>query len=116
MNEDGTLTFTTSVFDEVLETDEAALVAFFTDEDTGFVAQSEARLTGYTQVNGILDSKTDGYQVSIDRLDEEIDSAEEDLLTTEERLRTYYTTLESTLSELQNTQTALESLLAQFDN
>lgn len=115
MTEDGTLDFDSDTFSDIIEDNEEDIVSFFTSDDEGnkgLAVKLYSYLESYTQSDGIIESRTDSYQSSIDELDDKIESKQLLIDKREERLWKYYNTLESKLAELDSLQTAVESMIS----
>ncbi|MFA6010850.1 MAG: flagellar filament capping protein FliD [Desulfobacteraceae bacterium] len=114
LTDDGTLDFDLDTFSDIIEDNEEDIVSFFTSDDEGnegLAVKLYDYLESYTQSGGILESRTDSYQESIDKLDDEIESKQLLIDKREERLWDYYNTLESKLAELESLKTAVESMI-----
>ena len=115
MTEDGTLDFDSEAFNDIIEDNEEDVVAFFTSDDEGnkgLAVKIFDYLESYTGSDGIIESRTDSYQESIDKIDDEIEAKQLLLDKREERLWDYYNALESKLAELESLQTAVESMIS----
>jgi flagellar hook-associated protein 2 len=115
MTEDGTLDFDSEAFSDIIEDNEDDIVAFFTSDDEnnrGLAVKMVDYLESYTGSGGIIENRTDSYQESIDKIDDEIETKQLLLDKREERLWDYYNALESKLAELESLQTAVESMIS----
>ncbi len=115
LGEDGTLSFDSDTFDDVIEDNEEAIISFFTSDEEGnkgFAVKLYDYLEAYTESDGVIESRLDSYQESIDDLDDEIEAKQLLIDKREERLWDYYNALESKLAELESLQTAVESMIS----
>lgn len=115
VEDDGTISLDTDTFEEALADDAEGMMSFFTTQDTGFADVMNATLDGYLDWDGILASKIDGLELSVDTTEKKIETLEDKLDDYEEYLTVKYAALESLLSELTSTQESLTSLLDSLD-
>ncbi|HEB53917.1 MAG TPA: hypothetical protein ENI87_11750 [bacterium] len=112
---DGKLTFNQSEFEEALADDEAAVTALFTDATNGIAIRLESQIDLYTDsVDGLLKTRSDGFDRRIKQTSNRIDDAERRLEQYEQQLTTKYANLEQLLSRLQSQGSSVGSINQAF--
>ncbi len=101
------LTFDRERFSEALEGNEDAVVAFFTNPDTGVAARMKTELDRLTQTGGVLKRRSDGLGDQREALTDRIDAINTLLERKRERLTRQFLAMEQALSRLQAQQQAL---------
>jgi len=118
-NEDGELELDSTVFSEKLKDNYDDVVKFFTKIDTGaqgFAVRMASSIETILSSNGLLTTRTDGVQSSIDEIDEQVERLNTRLTLSETRMRTQFAALEVLLGQYQNTSNSLTSNLEALQN
>ena len=118
-DEDGKLSFDSTVFADAYETNRTDVVNFFTQTSSGkegVALQFENFLDGYLDSTGFLTSKEDSLGRSIDRIGDQVERIEYRLYKREENLRHQFETLESLMAQFQNTSGVLSQQLTSLSN
>jgi len=111
----GKLTFTQSEFEEALAEDEDAVTALFTDTTNGIAARLETQIDLYTDsVDGLLKTRSDGYDRRIKDTNNRIDAAERRLELYEQQLTVKYANLETLLTRLQGQGSSIGNISQAF--
>ena len=113
-NEDGGLELDSSVFSEKLKNNFDDVVKFFTKTDTGaegFGVRMTSSVEKMLSASGLLATRTEGIQGSIDNIDEQIVRLNNRITLSETRMRTQFAALEVLLGQYQNTSASLTSNL-----
>ena len=113
-NQDGTLSYSSSEFKELLESDYSNVVTFLTDA-TGPLNSIRDRIEDVyvDPYEGTIKTRTDSLEDTIDGLEESIADFEARMEDYEARLRTQFNSMEVVLGELYSTQSYLTALFAQ---
>lgn len=109
---DGVLSLDTAELSDAITSDFDNVAALFSNSGNGLVTRLNGLLDGYTQADGIIDTRTDGLDSQIESLDDQIDNYEYRLTQIEHRYRDQFTALDITLSQLQTTSSYLAQQLA----
>ena len=100
---DGKLTLNSGKLTEALNDDEDAVAAVFTKATTGIAGRLVDQIDVYTDpVDGLLDSRNDGFDRLVRDTQTRIDQAERRLTLYQKQLEEKYANLESLLSRLQS--------------
>lgn len=120
VGETGQLTFDSSTFSSVMNSNPDDVTEFFTRDTTsskGFAVSFNNYLNGYlSSTGGILKTKIDGYTNSSSKIDNTIESIQTRLNKREETLRKQFANLEQLLSTYSNTSSYLNSQLEGLSN
>ena len=110
----GTLTINSSTLDAKLNDPDARVAEFFAGREgvQGFAATLSARLGGYLNSGGVLESRQDGINNAIRGLDRQRETLARRLEQTETRYRAQFTALDSMVASMQQTSTFLTQQLA----
>jgi len=112
--QDGTLSYDSSEFNDVLESDYSNVVSFLTDASGPLNSIRDRIEDVYVDpYEGTIKTRTDSLESTIDGLEESIADFEERMTDYEERLRTQFNSMEVVLGELYSTQSYLSALFAQ---
>jgi len=102
---------------EALRDDYDDVVNFFTTSSTGFGVLTVAALDYILDpIDGILETRTDGINDSIDDIQEKVEGMERRLALVEERMRLQFAALEVLLSEFETTSNFLSQQIAGLQN
>lgn len=119
-DEDGKLTFDSATFTTAYEAHREDVVAFFTqttDGSEGFAVQVDSMLETYLQsTTGLLATKEEGLNRSIERIDDQVERIALRLAKREESLRNQFAALEELLSQFQTTSGTLSNQLEALSN
>ncbi len=120
LEETGQLSFNSSTFTTAMEANKTEVTDFFTQttsSNEGFAVGFDTFLDGYLKgTTGILDTKEDGYNNSIKKIDTDIESIGRRLATRETNLRNQYINLEQLLSNFSSTSSYLTNQLSVLTN
>lgn len=119
-DKDGKLSFDSTAFTEAYEANREDVVNFFTqttEGSEGFALKFDTFLDSYLQKStGLLVTKQEGLNRSIDHIDERVERIEFRLTKREENLRRQFNSLESLLGQFQNTSGVLSQQLDALSN
>jgi len=112
----------TAEFDGKLSIDDTELVAaldssldgvvdFFSADESGLAVRLDSLLEPYLQTGGVLESRRDGLNASIEVVNERREALQERLVAVEARLLRQFNALDSLLAELQSTSGFLQQQL-----
>jgi flagellar hook-associated protein 2 len=116
-NQDGTISFESSDFEDNMASNMDAVVSFFTD-DAGPLASIRDRIDDVylDEHDGNLKARTDSLEDTISDLEDSIVDFEERLESYASRLRDQFNSMEVVLGDLFATQSYLSSLFASGDS
>ena len=97
--------------DEKLNSQLFEVNAFFSSE-SGFAQSFTTGLSGYVEDDGIIDSRSDGLQGRLDRIDDQRDVLTRRMAALEARLSAQFTAMDILVSQLQSTGSFLTQQLA----
>ncbi len=100
--ENGNLDINETVLDEQLSSNLNDVNTFFSSA-TGMAQTFSTALSGYTDNDGIIDSRTDGLQNRLDGLDDKRDALTRRMSSYEARLTAQFTAMDILVSQLQST-------------
>jgi len=109
---DGTLRIDESELRDAIESNPAEVIDLFVEGGGGLFETLEQTVDSFTEFDGILDSRTDGFNDRIADINDQIDRAERRLETYEASLTRQYATLESVMGGLQAQLAFLQNSLA----
>ena len=113
-NQDGTLELDSKELVTAIETNPEDVEALFTG-DGGVGSRLKSFLQGYTNsYDGLLTSKVQSFDTSIEQLQEDYEDAQEDIKNYEERLVAKYTAMEQVIMSYQSQSDVIESMTEQF--
>ncbi len=119
-DEDGKLSFDSATFTAAYEEHRDDVVAFFTqttDGSEGFAVQVDSMLETYLQsTTGLLATKEEGLNRSVERLGDQVERIARRLAKREESLRNQFAALEELLSQFQTTSGTLTNQLEALSN
>ncbi|MBI5461127.1 MAG: flagellar filament capping protein FliD [Gammaproteobacteria bacterium] len=108
----GDLSLNTSELDAALASDYAGVAELMANDDQGYAFRLEALANDMLDIDGLIDSRTDGIDSRINTLDDRIDNMEYRLELIEARYRSQFAALDSMLSGLQSTSAFLSQQLS----
>ncbi|MEL6868237.1 MAG: flagellar filament capping protein FliD [Pseudomonadota bacterium] len=111
LDEDGKLQIDNELLNPVLESNFRAITSLFGGDD-GYVARLDTVIESFTRDDGLLQTRTDGIQSSIDALGEQNERLNARLEALETRLFRQFNGLDSLLSQLNLTSSFLATQLA----
>lgn len=115
---DGTLELDEEALTASLAADPDLLVRFFEGDTVGgidgFISRLDATVEAYAGSDGLIESRLDGIDDEMARIDVSIESMESRLLKFEENLSSKFTNLELVVSELNAQAAQLQSILGQL--
>lgn len=114
-NENGLLEIDSAILTDALTNNSADVEVLFAS-DNGIATQLDTLLTQYTQSNGIIDSKTEGLNETIEDIDEDLVTLNRSLETLEARLLEQFTALDIILTQLNSTSSFLTQQFEQIQN
>lgn len=114
MQRDGSLAFDSSKLTSALSSggDVATMMTSTSNTDTGLATRMSSVLSGLLADNGLLASRTDGIQRSIEDIGDRRTALERRLLQIEKRYRTQFSSLDSLVASMQRTSQYLSQQLA----
>lgn len=107
----GDLELDTAVLNEKLAEDFNGVAELFANDDQGYAFRFEALADKQLAIDGIIDTREDGINARIDRLDTQIENFEYRMTLTEARYRAQFTALDGLLSSMQSTSSFLAQQL-----
>jgi len=99
----GQLTFNKSEFSTALDTDFASVAQVFANDDQGYAFRFDALAGSILESDGVIDSRVDGLNLRVSRLESDQADLERRLDLRELGLRRQYTALDQLVGTLQNT-------------
>ena len=103
----GQLTFNSSEFGKALDTDFASVAQLFANDDQGYAFRFDALAGSLLEDDGLIDSRVDGLNTRVRRLEDEQADWERRLDLREIALRREYSRLDQLVGSLQSTSTFL---------
>ncbi len=119
VDRDGKLSLDSDTLTTALEDHYDDVVRFFTQDEEGsegLAVQLYDTLDNYAKSTGMLASKEDGLQASIDDIEDQIEGMSTRLAQREENLRSQFQALESLLAEYQATETLMNQQITNLSN
>ena len=114
LQKDGTMALEASVLETALANDFKGVAQVLANDNQGYLFRLDALVQEYTQINGLLDSKEEGLQASVDNVERSIDHMEERLLRIELRYRSQFVMLDGLVAQLQSTGSFIRARLGTF--
>ena len=111
LGDGGSLVIDDVKLDEKLNSQLFDVNAFFSSE-SGFAQSFTTGLSGYVEDDGIIDSRSDGLQSRLDRIDDQRDVLARRMVALEARLSAQFTAMDILVSQLQSTGSFLTQQLA----
>ncbi|MGD8525645.1 MAG: flagellar filament capping protein FliD [Thioalkalispiraceae bacterium] len=108
----GDLSLDEAEFESALATNSAGVAQLFGDSSEGFATRLDSLVQTFLDPDGLLDSKTDGLNASIDRVERRIDDMSYRLQVIEERIRARFTALDTFVAQSNSTSSYLAQQLA----
>jgi len=112
LQQDGTLTFTSSKLDDAINSDFNGVMTALNAYGTSIADMA----TGFTEADGLIDNRVNGIGSSISTLDDQRTRMEQQLTVTEARLRAQFTALDTLMASLTTTSTYLTQQLESLSN
>jgi len=112
LQQDGTLTFTSSKLDDALNSDFEGVMNTLNAYGTNMEDMAKA----FTESDGLIDNRVNGIGASITTLDDQRTRMEQQLTITEARLRAQFTSLDTLMASLSTTSTYLTQQLDSLSN
>ena len=109
---DGKLAIDGTRLDSAFDADFDAVGELLSDADSGIATRLDALLEPYLQTGGLLDTRTDGLNASIEDIGDRRESLDERLVAVEARLFDQFNALDTLLAQLQTTSNFLSQQLA----
>ncbi len=106
---DGTLEMDSDKVKKAVSKDFEGVAAYFTG-DSGLASRLGDKLKPYTDGGGILESRTDSLQATIDKVDKQKEDLDTRMKALEERLYKQYNAMDSLVAQLMNTSDSLTQL------
>jgi len=113
---DGTLSFDSAELTSALESDRAAVMDLFTNDNQGLAFRMDALVESLLSSSGLIDARQDGINARVDNTNDQIDRLQYRLTLTEQRYRTQYTALDTMLGQLQSTSNWLTGQLESLNS
>lgn len=112
LQQDGTLTFTSSKLDDAINSDFNGVMTTLNAYGSSMVDMA----TAFTESDGLIDNRVNGIGTSISTLDDQRTRMEQQLTVTEARLRAQFTALDTLMASLSTTSTYLTQQLDSLSN
>lgn len=109
---DGTLALDTSKLESALSASAGAVASLFSTANSGIAVRLDAALDGVLDLQGILNSRSEGINSSIKDIGERRERLEARLLLIERRYRAQFTALDSMIASMTQTSNFLQQQLA----
>jgi flagellar hook-associated protein 2 len=109
---DGSLALDSTKLSSALDSNYSQVASLFTSSTDGYATKLNTLLTSMLSTTGSIQTKTDGINSSIKRIDNQTDNLNIRLAAIEARYRAQFTAMNTTLTQLQSTSTALTQQLA----
>lgn len=109
--EDGTLSLDSGTLEGALESSFDQVGEFFASTN-GIANNLDSIIEGFIEFKGVIDSKTDGLQASIDRITEQREALDRRLESVQSRLLAQFTAMDRIVSSLRNQSDFLTQQLA----
>lgn len=106
---DGTLEMDAAKVEKAVKSNFEDVAAYFTG-DTGLASRMGARLKPYTDAGGILESRTDALQGTIDKVDTQKEELTKRIAALEERLYKQFNAMDTLVAQLTRTSDSLTQL------
>jgi flagellar hook-associated protein 2 len=106
---DGTLEMDSDKVKKAVSTDFEGVAGYFTG-DSGLTSRLSDKLKPYTDGGGILESRTDSLQATIDKVDKQKEDLDTRMKALEERLYKQYNAMDSLVAQLMSTSDSLTQL------
>ena len=114
LQKDGTMALEASVLEKALQSDFKGVAQVLANDNQGYMFRLDALVQEYTQINGLLDSKEEGLQASVDGVERSIDNMEARLVRIELRYRSQFVMLDGLVAQLQSTGSFIRAKLGTF--
>ncbi|NNC65041.1 MAG: flagellar filament capping protein FliD [Gammaproteobacteria bacterium] len=108
---DGKLSIDDTDLEAALDSSLDGVVDFFSAAESGLAVRLDSLLEPYLQTGGVLDARRDGFNASIEAINERREALQERLVAVEARLLRQFNALDSLLAELQSTSGFLQQQL-----
>lgn len=108
---DGKLEIDKDKLDGALDSKLPAMSAFFSTENTGFVADISAKMDVFTQTGGILDSKDQSLDRQVDRIKDDRDALNLKMQAYQKRLTKQYNAMDAAVASLNSQFSQISSRL-----
>ncbi len=108
----GNLSLNTTELDTALASDYAGVAELMADDDQGYAFRLEAVASDMLDLDGLIDTRTDGINERIDTLEDRMGNMEYRLELIEKRYRSQFAALDSMLAQLQSTSNFLSQQLS----
>ncbi len=112
VQQDGTLTFTSSKLDDAINSDFNGVVTALNAYGTAI----DDMATSFTEADGLIDNRVNGINSSISTIDDQRERLEQQLTITEARLRAQFTALDTLMASLSTTSNFLTQQLDSLSN
>ncbi len=107
----GDLSLDTALLSQQLSDDFSGVAQLFANDNQGYAFRLEALAKDQLAIDGIIDTREDGINARIGRIDDQIDNYEYRLTLTEARYRAQFTALDGMLASMQSTSSFLSQQL-----
>jgi len=112
LQKDGNMTVDTTKLTDALESDVGAVAELFAAEDKGYAVRLDEMVGNWLDSDGLVDSKTDGINARIDRIEDQQLSMERRLEQIEARYLRQFNAMDSLVTQLNGMSTYLSQQLA----
>ena len=108
----GTLTINSERLDAALQDGNANLASLFGRESTGIAQRLDSVLNGFLSSGGLLDTRTDGLQSSVDAIGDDREALNRRMEAVEARYRAQFNALDGLLAQINSTGSFVSEQLA----
>jgi flagellar hook-associated protein 2 len=109
---DGKLSLDSGALQKAIDSDFAGMAEVFAHDDQGYLFRVDTLIGNIVQADGLIDSRQDGLNSSMDRVDRRIEDMAYRLELREQRLLDQFNTLDTLMAQLQGTSAFLSQQLA----
>lgn len=109
---DGNMTVDLIALEKAMDTDFHSFTSVFADSEAGFAVRLDTLMDGFLGIDGLIESREDGFDSRIRRIQDQEASYEYRLELTETRLRSQFTALEELMAGFNSTSSFLTQQLA----
>lgn len=113
---DGNMTVDLIALEKAMDTDFHSFTSVFADSEAGFAVRLDTLMDGFLGIDGLIESREDGFDSRIRRIQDQEASYEYRLELTETRLRSQFTALEELMAGFNSTSSFLTQQLASLQS
>ncbi|PKF59039.1 flagellar hook protein FliD [Alteromonadales bacterium alter-6D02] len=111
----GVLSLDSTILNKVIAEDPSAVQQFFVGDDStpGFAASTDTLIANYTESGGLIDSRINGYETQLDKLEDDMTAFNRKMENYEARLLSQYNAMDMLVANMNSTSSYL---MGQLDN